>query len=162
MSTYKPPAQIRSERVRGRIRDTVAAIRSEIEASPKKVYPGEKRLTVAEITRRACASRNTVEDMEEVHELLAWYRAAHAKVETKGRRTKPDYLQALDNSERLLRLQDADRLAMQAEIKRYRNEIARLKDLLSEREAVIEGLRSEIDPQVHPLHSKSQQGYWND
>tara|TARA_R110002049_G_scaffold306019_4_gene503830 strand:- start:687 stop:1175 length:489 start_codon:yes stop_codon:yes gene_type:complete len=162
MSTSKPPAQIRSERVRGRIRETLDVIRSEIETSPKRVYPGEKRLTVAEITRRASASRNTVEDMEEVHELLAWYRAIHAKEASNGKRAKPDYLQALDKSERLLRLQDADRLAMQVEIKRYQEEIARLTNRLAECEAVIEGLSSEVDPQVVSLHSKSSKDYWDD
>jgi len=162
MTTKKSPAQIRSERVRRRIREALDVIRLEIEAAPTRVYPGKRRLTVAEITRRAGASRNTVRDMDEVHELLTWYRAIHAREESRGKRAKPDYLQALDRSERMLRLQDADRLALQAEIERYKQELVRLKELLAEREAFIEVLRGRVDPHVLPLNDGSPKGYWDD
>ena len=162
MSTVKPPSQIRSERVRGRVRETLNVIRSEIEASSQKVYPGKMRLTVAEITRRAGASRNTINDMSEVQDLLAWYRTIHANEMANGKKAKPDYLQALDKSSRILRLQDADRLATQAEIERYKRELVRLKKLLSERDAFIEGLRGRVDPNVLALHPESPKGYWDD
>lgn len=158
--TRKSGPEIRSERVRGDVRATLEAIRSEINASGG-VYPKGK-LTIAEIVRRSGASRNTVKDMDEVQEFLEAYNKDLSKPDSGRSVPKPDHIRKLNEYRKGLAIHEADRLAILAKLEQSKQEINRLNALLAERDAIIEDLRVRVDPKVRTLHARDTKGYWDD